>query len=159
MCFCAYMQIICCLHAHFYVFLLNWICGSLCVKSCGFYVMCHLEYVLWRCIWVWMCEWIIVCVSEGNWRMKGGLGGVGGGYKSFQSCSTASLPGWASCLKIGSFGFLETHSRRVRREGWGGVGVWGELGGRWGPGLIATNWIGCADQMGGCGSNLSCHSR
>lgn len=45
----------------------------------------------------------------------------------------------------------------------------GEWGGRWqwreekeeegGPGLIATNWIGCADQMGGCGSNRSCHSR
>lgn len=50
-------------------------------------------------------------------------------------------------------------TQRVGEEG--GAGGGGERKGkRWGgPGLIATNWIGCADQMGGRGSNLSCHSR
>lgn len=40
------LQIVCCVQVHVSVLLPNWICGSLCAENCGFYVMCHFEYVL-----------------------------------------------------------------------------------------------------------------
>lgn len=76
-----------------------------------------------------------MCVSEGNWRMKGGLGGAGGGDGGLQvspklfNSQPARLSRLLKARQL--WGFLETHSRRVRKEE--------EEEGGGGPGLIATN--------------------
>lgn len=91
---------------------LNWICGSLCAENCGFYLMCHFEYVLWQWVWVWMCEWVIVCVC---------VGGVIGGWRGGKATSRSKVVHQPGCqVERVAQSFAALLFWRDAAGGWGG---------------------------------------
>ena len=91
---------------------MNWICGSLCAENCGFYLMCHFEYVLWQWVWVWMCEWVIVCVC---------VGGVIGGWRGGKATSRSKVVHQPGCqVERVAQSFAALLFWRDAAGGWGG---------------------------------------